>query len=198
MRTATANLESLSAAERVLRMLCHMLRHCPKPYRVRLDAFGWASTDHVICAINRRSRKLCLWHPWQYKHLAAFMDEHADRFERQNNRLRARYGHSLPVTAGIECLPPELLFHGTPDYYMNAIRMLGIKAYTRHFVHLTTDTEYAQRVAEAKDGSPIVLTIRAAEAATNGLVFRRANEHVWLVKHLPFSFVSTSKKRAEL
>lgn len=174
-------------------MLCHMLRHSPNQHNVTINAEGWANANQVLWALRFRRRRLCLWQPWTICHLSQFVEQHSARFELNGNHIRARYGHSLPVTVGEIRTPPPVLFHGTADYYLNAIRMLGLKAYTRTFVHLTSDSQYAFEVAEAKDGTPITLSVRAADAATTArIVFRQATAHVWLVSNLPAQFVNLS------
>jgi putative RNA 2'-phosphotransferase len=174
----------------VLRTLCYILRHNPELYRVSVNEQGWASAQRVLSALRVRSRKLCLWQPWTYARLRAFVTAHRARLELRGNRIRARYGHSLPVTLGNVKDPPGVLFHGTTDVYMNSIRMLGLKAYRRTFVHLTSNPDYAEEVADSHEGHPITLRVRARDAANSGdITFRQATEHVWLVKMLPVRFV---------
>ena len=58
----------------------------------------------------------------------------------------------------------------------------------RQFVHLTSDPDYAGRVANAKGGD-VVLTVRSAAAHAVGVAFRRANEHVWLTERVAAHFL---------
>lgn len=171
--------------EKLVGTLAFALRHDPARFGLELDDEGWTNLEDLVIAI-RFDR-----YEW------ALVDEPAlrtvidgmDRFHIRNGRIRATYGHSielgkLPPVA----VPPQVLFHGTNNDALSAIRREGLKPINRRFVHLTSDREYALQVADAKQGQVVIL-VRAADAHASGKIFRRANDHVWLTDQVEECFV---------
>lgn len=164
--------------ERLFRTIIHALRHDPWKYGLELDDGGFVLFQDLVIGL-RFDR-----YDWALLEVAdverVIHDRGEARFERRDGRIRASYGHSIELgkLPPIET-PPELLFHGTAEAAVPLILTDGLKPMGRRFVHLTSDCDYAQRVANAKSGS-VILVVAAAEAHAGGLIFRRANEHVWL------------------
>ena len=169
----------------LVRTLTFALRHNPWHFGLELDAQGWTMLDELVIAI-RFNR-----YDWALVDEIVLMTaiEGMDRFEVRDGRIRATYGHSielgeLPPAAS----PPHLLFHGTTQEALPAIRRDGLKPMGRRFVHLTSNRDYALLVASAKQGHAVVL-VHAAVANDSGQVFRRANKHVWLTDRVDASFL---------
>ena len=59
----------------------------------------------------------------------------------------------------------------------------------RQYVHLSPDAETAIRVGTRHDESPVILTVRAADAHAAGITFYQADETVYLAKHIPVEFL---------
>jgi putative RNA 2'-phosphotransferase len=59
----------------------------------------------------------------------------------------------------------------------------------RQYVHLSPDRETAIHVGVRHDRHPIVVTVRAAQAHAAGVAFYRADEAVYLAKHIPAEFL---------
>ena len=178
--------------EKLVSTLAFALRHEPARFGLDLDDEGWTSLEDLVIAI-RFDR-----YDWALVDEAALRTviEGMDRFHIRDGRIRATYGHSielgkLPLVAA----PPQVLFHGTMNDALPAIRRDGLKPIGRRFVHLTSDREYALRVANAKQGQAVVL-VRAADAHASGQVFRRANDHVWLTDQVVASFLTTEPEQA--
>jgi putative RNA 2'-phosphotransferase len=172
--------------------LAFALRHDPARFGLDLDDEGWTNLEDLVIAI-RFDR-----YDWGHINDAVLKTtiEGMDRFEIRDDRIRATYGHSvelgkLPPVA----LPPTVLFHGTTNDALPAIRRDGLRSIGRRSVHLTSDREYALRVANAKQGQAVVL-VRAAEAHASGRAFRRANDHVWLTDQVEASFLTTEPEQA--
>jgi len=169
------------------------LRHDPARFGLDLDDEGWTNLEELVIAL-RFDR-----YDWALVDEAALRTviEGMDRFHIRDGRIRATYGHSielgkLPPVA----VPPQVLFHGTTNDALSVIRREGLKPIGRRFVHLTSDREYALRVANAKQGQAVVL-VRAADAHASGQVFRRANEHVWLTDQVESFFLATEPEQAQ-
>lgn len=112
--------------EYLIRCLAYLLKHAGNDRGVALDSRGWASVDEVIHATRRMHWSLGEFTPGR---LIDFVRRRAnDRFEVYGDRIRARYGHSIPGLAVAEPeTPPELLFHGTSQDALPAIRELGLR-----------------------------------------------------------------------
>ena len=169
----------------LVRTLAFALRHNPWHFGLELDAEGWTTLDDLVIAIRFDRYDWALVDEVMLKTAIDGMD----RFEIRDGRIRATYGHSielgkLPSAAS----PPHLLFHGTTQEALPAIRREGLNPMGRRFVHLTSNRDYALLVASAKQGHSVVL-VHAAAAHDSGQVFRRANNHVWLTDRIDASFI---------
>ena len=101
-------------------------------------------------------------------------------FNDDKTKIRARQGHSVNVNVDLrECVPPDILYHGTATRFLDSILKKGINKGTRLHVHLSPDEETAVRVGE-RHGSPVVLRINARQMHDDGLKFYLSNNGVWL------------------
>ena len=101
----------LALVERITRSLAFMLRHQPEAFDLEVDAFGWADLDEVVRALNER-----LGEPVDRDDVFDAV-EAGDRvrYEIRAQRVRALYGHSIPVEPGPASKPPETLFVALPE-----------------------------------------------------------------------------------
>ena len=69
------------------------------------------------------------------------------RFAVEGGRIRARYGHSVPLAISYEYAePPATLYHGTSEANLASILREGLLPMGRQKVHLSADTETARQV----------------------------------------------------
>jgi putative RNA 2'-phosphotransferase len=172
------------------KFLSLILRHQPERFALAIDGEGWASLPEVMEILKGLPN-------FRWATRADVMtvveegsrdDKH--RFEVEENRIRARYGHSFAQPIHYEpCAPPPVLYHGTSQRALAAIRREGLHPMGRQYVHLSPDPETAARVGARHDEEPVVLTVRAAQAHAAGVVFHQADEAVYLTKHVPAVFV---------
>jgi putative RNA 2'-phosphotransferase len=180
--------------QRIVRLLAFALRHPPYRFGVALDDEGFADLDDLAVGIRFSSYDWALFQRGHIEDTVRGTDP--GRFEIRDNRIRARYGHSFRLgTAGEASVPPEILFHGTSTDSLADVLKTGLRAMNRAFVHLTTNPDYAARVASAKGGGT-VLHIRAKEAADAGIEFFQANPHVWLAREVPPSLLLIEIERS--
>lgn len=162
------------------------LRHDPAAGGLALDDAGWAPADAVLAAPVKRG-------------LAGGIDDlrrvvtdsDKQRFELSDDgtMIRARQGHSVEVDLDWPVAePPEHLFHGTVERFLDAILAEGLKPMARHHVHLSPDVATATRVGERR-GKPVILRIAAAAMAQGGAVFRLSSNGVWLADAVPPEFI---------
>jgi putative RNA 2'-phosphotransferase len=172
---------------RLISTMAFALRHDPAHFGLQLDEEGWTSFVDLVIAIQFERYDWALIDEPLVEATIAGMD----RFEMRDGRIRATYGHSIelgklpPIVS-----PPLLLFHGTTQEALPAIRRDGLKPMGRRFVHLTSDRDYALLVANAKAGQTIIV-VNAAAANTAGRVFRFANARVWLTEQVESAFLAT-------
>jgi putative RNA 2'-phosphotransferase len=164
------------------KFLSLILRHEPERVGLKLDSAGWVSVDELLAAVNRHGVPLT---QEQLKHVVATNDKKRFAYSEDGLRIRASQGHSVEVDLQYEpAAPPEFLYHGTPEQFVESIRAKGLNKGERHDVHLSPDADTASKVGQRR-GKPLVLKIRAGEMHRAGHVFRRSANNVWLVDHVP-------------
>ena len=117
-------------------------------------------------------------------------DKQRYAFNDSKTKIRANQGHSVPVDVELtECEPPELLYHGTGEKYVDSILEHGLIPKTRLYVHLSKDVETAKLVG-LRHGTPVVFTVQSGEMYRHGIRFYRAENGVWLTERVPSQFLS--------
>lgn len=172
--------------------VAHALRHAPGTYRLALDEEGWVPLAQLLEGLHERRR----WRGLTEAELRAALEASAKkRFELSGGRIRALYGHSVPTSVRKRpAVPPPVLFHGTSRTALASIRSRGLRPMGRQFVHLSVDADMALTVARRKGPDPVVLTVAAAEAHEAGVEFLRGSDAIWLVDHLPPSFLRSGER----
>lgn len=84
--------------------------------------------------------------------------------------------------------PPEVLFHGTVERFLDVIRAEGLKKMNRHDVHLSPDFQTATKVGQRR-GKPVILAADSARMAADGFKFRVSANGVWLTEHVPPQYI---------
>ncbi|KQQ89061.1 RNA 2'-phosphotransferase [Massilia sp. Leaf139] len=172
------------------KFLSFVLRHQPQAIGIDLDREGWTDIAALLVAANEDGRRLD----------RALIDEVVQtndkgRFAISGDglRIRALQGHS---SAGVQLThralaPPPVLYHGTATRFVAAIERQGLRAGSRHHVHLSQEQATAASVG-ARYGMPVVLRIDAAAMAADGFVFYLADNGVWLTEAVPPRYLSRS------
>jgi putative RNA 2'-phosphotransferase len=112
------------------------------------------------------------------------------RFEIVGNRIRALYGHSVPVYLRLEeDKLVEWLYHGTTAEATKEILSKGLKPMKRMWVHLSPTKDIAIQVAKRRTNSPIILVVNCTEARKAGLKLYKASEQVYLSKFVPAQYI---------
>lgn len=113
-----------------------------------------------------------------------------ERFAVEGGRIRARYGHSVPLKISYECAePPAVLYHGTTANRAEAIAREGLLPMGRQTVHLSTDEKTAVQVGARHGSNVVVLRVDAARAWNCGVSFFRGNDTTWLAEAIPPAFI---------
>ena len=167
--------------------IAYVLRHNPSAAGIKLDTHGWANVDELIVGINRTGRKI------DFDTLAAIVNgngKHRYAFNEDRTKIRASHGHSTAVDLQMaKKAPPDILYHGTAEKYLQSIKLGGITKRTRLFVHLSSDTATAIKVG-ARHGKPVVLTIDAKQMYADGYTFYLSENGVWLTDCVPIHYIT--------
>jgi putative RNA 2'-phosphotransferase len=173
----------------ISKYLSFVLRHNPQAIGITLDAEGWVPVDELLTAAARDGTSIS--HD-QLQEVVASNDKKRFAFSDDRSLIRANQGHSVEVDLKLEPVePPEVLFHGTVDQFLDSIRAKGLIRGNRHHVHMSADRETAARVGQRR-GRPIVLVIEAARMHNDGHRFYRSENGVWLTEAVPVEYLRFS------
>lgn len=174
---------------RLSKTLSHCLRHAPWEYEIVLDQQGWVEVEAILETLRGRRRE---WKELSLQDLLEMNDaSERKRYEIDETRIRAAYGHSLKARIQIEeTLPPEILYHGTTPEFLEIILNTGLKPMKRQYVHLAEDTRMAANIGSRRTQTPRVLKVEALRAYQQGHKFYKADSNIWLSDALPSIFLT--------
>ncbi|MFQ5796239.1 MAG: RNA 2'-phosphotransferase [Candidatus Bipolaricaulia bacterium] len=171
---------------RISKFLSLVLRHRPETIGLSLDQGGWARVDKLLIKANRAGKSL---NEALLRQVVERNDKQRFSLSEDGLKIRANYGHSIPVDLGLEPLmPPEFLFHGTAARVLESIKRQGLLPRKRNHVHLSPDERTAVQVGK-RHGKPIVLTIQAGRMYKHGFEFYRSGNGVWLTEQVPARYI---------
>lgn len=162
-----------------------ILRHKPEAIGITLDEHGWADVDKLIEGIQKTR-------PFDMKDLEEIVrtdNKQRYSFNEDKTLIRANQGHSIPVDVELPVeVPPEYLYHGTGQKYVESIVQIGLIPKSRLYVHLSEDTNTAMKVGN-RHGKPVVYRISSGRMYKEGHVFYRSVNGVWLTKSVPVKYL---------
>jgi putative RNA 2'-phosphotransferase len=171
---------------RVSKFLSRVLRHKPELIGLCLDYGGWVEVDELL---SRASQAGVALNRELLEHVVKQNNKQRFSFSEDGLRIRADYGHSIPVDLGFTPLePPEILFHGTAARFLESIKRKGLVSRKRNHVHLSSDQQTAITVGR-RHGRPTVLTVEAGRMYERGFQFFCSAEGVWLTEKVPVEHV---------
>lgn len=149
---------------RLSRAISRLLRHKAPDSGIEMDAQGFVQLSDLADSLKVTELSI--------RKVVGNPDE--PRFEIVENKIRALYGHSLPVEVvpTISIGVPRRLYHGTSWSFLDEIAQHGLKPMGRQRVHLTNSIFEAVAVARRK-GLPLVLEILSSGNVTG------AAEGIW-------------------
>ncbi|AEA46800.1 RNA 2'-phosphotransferase [Archaeoglobus veneficus] len=171
--------------EKLGRLVSGILRHFPDKFRLEMDEDGWVDFDALARVVSRKYR----WaNQWLIK--AMIYSDEKKRYELKDNRIRARYGHSVRVK--LSDYPPaeeDVLYYGTGEEEAHRLLEIGIKPVNQAYVHLSTTIEKSEEVARLRTDDPIILEIDAKAAMENGIRIIKANDYIALAEEIPPKYI---------
>ena len=171
---------------KVSKWLALHLRHRPERIGLRLDGAGWADVDELLARAEQANFALTRA---ELVEVVATNDKRRYELDAAAGRIRAVQGHTVAVDLGlVPGPPPAVLYHGTTERYVMPILAEGLRPMGRHHVHLSPDVATARAVG-GRRGRPVVLEVAAERMASEGRLFYRAANGVWLCDEVPGRFL---------
>lgn len=169
------------------KFLSLVLRHHPELIGLNMDPNGWVLIEELIEKASLH-KKMNL--------TVELIDEivrtnSKKRFilDETGTRIRANQGHSIHVDLELKPqIPPDILFHGTADRFLDKILLEGLKPMSRTQVHLSSSIGTALEVGR-RHGRPVVLHVMAKAMHDAGFHFYLSENHVWLVNTVPPEYI---------
>lgn len=170
--------------------ISYALRHGPWEYELEMDEEGWVPVEQLLSALHKDEK----WKDVSEKDFARIIESsEKKRHEMSDGKIRAFYGHSIPMKIAKEAkMPPDILYHGTARRFLKSIQDSGLLPQGRQYVHLSQDVQTAQSVGMRHDSKPCILKIDAGQAWRDGIKFYYGNEKVWLADRVPSKYISKS------
>ena len=160
--------------------LSYLLRH---DKTCKLETDGWCPVENLVHEQGFTFEQLC--------DLVANDSKGRFEFNDDKTKIRALYGHSVPVEMNyVHCTPPEILYHGTSMNADAAIAEVGLKPRSRNYVHLTSDNDAALETG-ARHGAPVAIHVKALEMFHEGYEFYNPVKNIWLVREIPRRFIDS-------
>lgn len=171
---------------KVSRYLSLILRHKPETIGITLDKRGWANVKKLIEGISKDYPGFDMD---ILEEIVRADEKQRYSFNEDRALIRANQGHSIPVDVELEQVePPEYLYHGTGEKYIDSIWRSGLIPKSRLYVHLSGDEETAKNVGE-RHGEPVVLRVKSKAMHDQGFIFYKSKNGVWLTERVPVEFL---------
>lgn len=172
------------------------LRHRPERIGLTLAEDGSVEVAELVRALNRYGgwpRALTEQDVMQVVEQGT-----KNRFAMEGGRIRARYGHSIPLRVEYRpAEPPAVLYHGTSEASLSTILEEGLLPMGRQVVHLSTDVVTAKQVGSRHGGRVVILRVDALRAARDDIPFYQGNENTWLAERIPAAYLSVLEQGTE-
>lgn len=171
------------------KLLSGLLRHFPHEIGLKLDREGFTeqTIEEIVRLIKTRWRNKHLYQWLKPEHIYALVElDPKGRFEIRNNRIRARYGHSVKVNIKYEVSKaPGKLYHGTTPEALPKILREGLKPMKRLKVHLTVSIDEAYQNALRKTRKPVILEIDVKKLEKLGIKVFKAGKTIYVADYVP-------------
>ena len=170
----------------VSKYLSLILRHKPEVIGIELDKNGWGRVDDILANL-----------PEEYKIDMNMLEEIVKTdnkqrysFNEDKTKIRANQGHSIKVDVELKkVIPPDVLWHGTADKYVDSIKKQGLISKQRLYVHLSNTIDTAISVGN-RHGKPFVFSVDAKQMYEDGYKFYKSENGVYLTNVVPRKYLS--------
>lgn len=184
--TAGTQVVSVANRTRASTFLSGALRHFPDDVGLDLDAAGWADFETVVQRLLEKYDRLD-----EQAVEAIVRTDPKGRFEVDDGRIRAAYGHSVEVSLESGDTPvPDVLYHGTTPEALPSIRQQGLRPMSRQHVHLSGSVEAAGEVGRRHASEPVILAVDATAIRADGTEITKRGREVYTTDHVPPKYIS--------
>lgn len=161
--------------------MAYILRHSPEEFGLRPDVEGFVPLDELVKALRT------VYPDVTEDFVRGIVERDAKgRYEIRGDKIRARYGHSFPVSLNHEeDRESKVLYHGTPRRNLERILREGLKPMKRQFVHLSTSRSEALETGRRHERDVVLLIIDADCLRRKGLKVYKAGKNVRIVEKVP-------------
>lgn len=171
---------------RLSRLAALVLRHRPDEVGLTLDSGGFVGVEALAEALSTQRG----WESLCADDILALAAADPRRYELNDGRIRARYGHTVTVEhPGEAALPPEWLYLGTSAADAATLRETGLRPRDRRLVHLSTTPQAAAQVARRHLSDPVVVVVLSRRAHADAVEFWRAGAALFLTDGVPARFL---------
>ncbi|WP_297464051.1 RNA 2'-phosphotransferase [Thermococcus sp.] len=170
---------------KVSRLMAYILRHSPEEFGLKPDEEGFVPLEGLVRALKSTYPRVT---EGIVREIVA--KDPRGRYEIREDRIRARYGHSYPVSPNHEeDIESRILYHGTPRRNLHSILKEGLKPMKRQFVHLTTSKSEAIETGRRHGRDVVLLIVDVDCLRRRGLRVYRAGKNVRIVKRVPLECI---------
>ena len=163
-----------------------ILRHKPEVIGIVLDEHGWANVSELIEGIKKNNPEFDMI---ALEEIVSTDSKQRYSFNEDKTLIRANQGHSIPVDVELEeKRPPEFLYHGTGEKYVESIEETGLIPKSRLYDHLSKDVKTAEQVGK-RHGKEVVYQVNAGQMYRDGYNFFLSMNNVWLTKKVPVRYL---------
>lgn len=174
IRTGTRKREAVS------KYMSYFLRHNP-PETMSED--GFVLLEELLTLIQKRYNV-------DEEYVQSIVEKDSKgRFQIHDRRIRALYGHSVPVCVALPSADISVLYHGTTERAAQQILKEGLKPKGRQKVHLSPTPEIAVEVGKRKCEHPVILKIDARKALRE-VTIEKASNSVYVADFIPPTYIS--------
>lgn len=171
--------------EAVSKYMSYLLRHHPP---ASMSHNGFVFIDELVALLQER------YNVDNQFVLSLVKTDSKGRFQIQETKIRALYGHSVPVTIELSPADIDVLYHGTTQEAALQILKDGLQSKGRQKVHLSPTPEVAREVGKRKCEHPVLLRIDAKKASKSKTVtIEKASELVYVADFIPPQYISIEK-----
>ena len=179
-------MSSYKQVTHISKFLSLVLRHQPETIGIQLDQGGWTDIAELIKKANNYGIK---FDREILNHIVATNSKKRFAFNDTLDKIRASQGHSVEIELGYtNQKPPEILFHGTGEKFVQSILDTGLEKRNRQYVHLTIDFDTAVKVGQ-RHGKPFVFKVLAEQMYNEKFQFFISDNGVWLTDYVPIKYL---------
>ena len=176
----------------ISKFLSLVLRHQPETIAITLDQNGWADVNDLIEKANNYGIK---FDRETLNHIVATNPKKRFAFNDTLDKIRASQGHSVEIELGYtNQKPPEILFHGTAEKFVQSILDTGLEKGNRQQVHLSADVETAIKVGQ-RHGKPFVFKVVAEKMYNDNFEFFISDNGIWLTDNVPTKYLKQNDEK---